>query len=216
MGTIGPSDVLGALLAAISGVAVALFTHYLGLGRDAAKERRLLANTRALLALEVRSNRDALAAFWRTVTTLGNEPRAVDAPEDLEPLPQASGKPIQPDPVQDLASMYANGLVTYALPLWSSVRWNAIEPRTVAALTAAEVAALDGLYRALRDVTDLYARVATITPDEWADLRKNVGGRFWTLDLARERQRMYARLTDAIARVLDAADPLPGAIADGK
>jgi hypothetical protein len=195
MGQFGVSDVLGSLLAALSGVVVAIFTHALSLQRDAGKERRLLANARTLLALEVWSNRAALRAFWEPVNGL-----------DAARHPAES--------VEHLAGMYENGLLTYTLPAWSFVRWEGIEPRTIAALTSSEVTKLDALYRTLRDVTDLYSQVVTVTSDDWTELRKNVGGRFWTLDLARERLPLFIRLSAAVARTLEMPDPLPGALPD--
>jgi hypothetical protein len=156
--------------------------------------------------------------LWRTVTALdAGQPESEDPAADSPQADWAPGAPVLPtDPVEQLAAMYAGGLPTYALPAWSTIRWQGIEPRTVAALSAGEVAALDRLYRSLRDVTDLYGRVATITPDDWNDLQKNMGGRFWNLDLARERKLLFARLSAAVARVLDTPDPLPGAITTDK
>jgi len=196
MGAFGPPDVVGGLLAALSGVIVALFTHYLSLRREAAAERRLRANTRALLEMEIRSNRTALGDFWRTVNALGAK------------SPPADGTPIPADSVEHLADMYANGLISYTLPAWSTVRWEGLEPRTVASLHTGEVYALDGMYRALADVSDLYGRVTKLTAEDLSELRQNVDGRFWHRDLARERQPLFARLSAAVARVLDAPDPL--------
>jgi hypothetical protein len=207
LGNINQSDVIGALLATLSGVIVALFTGWLSAGREAAEERRLLANARTLLALEVRSNREALRAFWHTVSALGD---GASKSEDAA----ASGQPA--DPVEQLAALYAGGLATYTAPSFSTVRWHGLEPRTVAALTPREIAALDGLYRELRDVTDLYGRVTTITPSDWAELQKNVGGRFWNLDLARDRKQLFSRLSAAVVRVVDAPEPLPGTVGTGK
>lgn len=204
MPNINQSDVVGALLATLSGVIVALFTSYLSSAREAARERRLLANTRALLALEVRANHEALAAFWRTINALGAG-QAASASE-------TSGDPA----VDRLAALYDRGLASYTLPVWSTVRWQGIEPRTVAALSAKEVLALDGFYRGLGDTSDLYNRVATITPEDEARLRQNMGGRFWNLDLARERQALFARLNAAVTHVLDGADPLANASTSGK
>jgi hypothetical protein len=213
MGNIDASGIIGALLATLSGAVVALFTGYLAAGREAARERRLLANARALLALEVRSNRDALTAFWHTVTVLGaSQSEGEHAATGITWAGQAAGSPVPiADPVDQLAAMYAGGLATYSLPAWSTTRWHGIEPRTVAALSADEVIALDRLYRALREISDLYSRIATITPSDWSDLQKNVGGRFWNRDLARDRTPLFARLGAAVAYACDAPDPLPGA-----
>lgn len=202
----GPSDFIGALLAMLSGVVVALFTNYLSGRRDAARERSLIANTRALLALEWRSNRNALAAFWQTVMALAQPAPAKDG---------APAEPVKPGSAEELARLYDGGLLTYALPAWSSVRWNAIEPRTVAALSDSEISTLDGLYRTLRDITDLYSRLITVTPEDRAELEKNMHGRFWMNDLARDRQVFYDRLRAAVSRVIEAIDPLPGAIPTG-
>jgi hypothetical protein len=180
---------------------------YLSAGREAARERRLVANTRALLALEVRSNRVALATFWRTVTALATSQPASDG---------TPAEPVKPGSWEELAAMYAGDLVSYTLPTWSTIRWHALEPRTVAALSDSEVTKLDSTYRALRDITDLYRQVATISAEYRAELQKNVGGRFWNLDLARDRQALYTRLRAAVARVLDVDDPLPGVIVSGK
>jgi hypothetical protein len=199
MGKFGPPDVVGGLLAALSGVIVALFTHYLSLRREADAGRRLRANTRALLEMEVRSNRTALGDFWRTINALGAK------------SPPADGTPIPADSVEHLADIYANGLISYTLPAWSTVRWEALEPRTVASLHSGEVYALDAMYRALADISDLYGRVTKLTAEDLAELGKNAGGRFWHLDLARERQPLFARLSAAVARALDAPDPLSAA-----
>ena len=204
---VNQSDVAGALLATLSGVIVALVTGYIATGREAAKERRLLANARMLLALEVRSNREALTAFWRVVSALGSGTRSSDG---------IAAPPSPSDPAEQLAALYAGGLTSYSLPSFSMVRWHGLEPRTVAALTPREVMALEGLYRELRDVSDLYGRVTTITPDEWSDLQKNVGGRFWNLDLARERKQLFSRLNAAVVRVIEAPEPLAGAVAREK
>ncbi len=67
------------------------------------------------------------------------------------------------------------------------------------------------MYRALADVSDLYGRVTKLTAEDLAELRQNAGGRFWHRDLARERQPLFAHLSAAIARVLDAPDPLSAA-----
>ncbi len=178
MGQIGVSEVFGSLLAALSGVVVAVFTHALSLQRDAGKERRLLANART-----------------QAVNVLDAARHSADS-------------------VEHLAGMYENGLLTYTLPVWSFVRWEGIEPRTIAALTSSEVTKLDALHRTLRDITDLYSQVVTVTPDDWTELRKNVGGRFWTLDLARERLPLFIRLSASVARTLEMPDPLPGALPD--
>jgi hypothetical protein len=75
--------------------------------------------------MEIRSNRTALGDFWRTVNALGVKGSLAD------------GTPIPADSVKHLADMYANGLISYTLPAWSTVRWEALEPRTVASLQPA-------------------------------------------------------------------------------
>src|SRR5258707_1859534 len=126
MGTFGPPDVVGGLLAALSGVIVALFTHYLSLRRGAAAERRLRANTRALLEMEIRSNRTALGDFWHTVNALGVKGSPADGP------------PIPADSVEHLADMYANRLISYTLPAWSSARSDGLLPPPAALLRSGE------------------------------------------------------------------------------
>jgi hypothetical protein len=67
------------------------------------------------------------------------------------------------------------------------------------------------MYRALADVSDLYGRVTKLTAEDLSELNQNADGRFWHLDLARERQPLFARLSAAVSRVLDAPDPLSAA-----
>jgi hypothetical protein len=81
----------------------------------------------------------------------------------------------------------------------------------VASLRSGEVYALDDMYRTRADVSDLYGRVTKLTAEDLAELRQNAGGRFWHLDLARERQPLFARLSATVARVLDAPDTLSAA-----
>jgi hypothetical protein len=210
MGDFSPSDALGALLATLSGVIVALLTHYLSVRREAARERRLLNNARALLALEVHANRAALLAFWRTITALATpKPGESDAPADAE-------HPAAPGSWEELAMMFKHGLAGYSAPTWSTVRWQHVEPRTIGAFNSSEIITLDGVYRVLREVTDLYHLLSAVTPTDQAEYAKNVGGRFWFNDIARDRLALYARLRAAASQILDMSDPLPDATPNDK
>lgn len=142
--------------------------------------------TRAVLALEVASNRGALEGFCRTLDALDKE-----------------RKP--PGTEEHLASMAFGGLLSYTLPNWSVVRWERLPPQAYAALTAGELAALDAIYRDLRGIADLYARLVTLTPQEMEELGKD---RFWYNRYAGWRSGIYARLAQVVARVLAAGDPL--------
>jgi hypothetical protein len=210
MGDFSPSDALGALLATLSGVIVALCTHYLSMRREAARERRLLNNARALLALEIRANRAALVTFWRAITALATpKPGESDAPADAE-------RPAAPGSWEELAMMFKHGLAGYSAPTWSTVRWEHIEPRTIGAFESSEVITLDNVYRVLGDITDLYHLLSVITPADQAEYAKNVGGRFWFSDVARDRIALYTRLRAAVSQILDLPDLLSDAIANDK
>lgn len=206
MGSFTPSDALGALLAALSGVIVALFTSYLEGRRAAAGELRMLSNARALLALEVRANRAALTDFWKTITAL-----AIPDPQDSD-APVEQGKPAAPGSWEELTVMFRNGLASYSAPTWSTTRWNGIEPHTIGALSPSEMLALDNLHRALDTITDLYRRLSVITPADEA----KYDGRFGVNRLASYRLPLYIRLRAAVSQVLDMPDPLPGAVPTGK
>ncbi len=185
MGDATQTTLLGAAIAAASGVVVALFTYALSLWHEARLDRRLRRNTRTLLALEVESNRSALRAFWTTINAL-----------DTEPYP--------PEDARHLTAMFSSDLLTYALPEWSVVRWHHLAAKFLPALRSKELLTLDTLYRDLDTVRDLHTRLVTMTPENWADLRRNMDGRFWANDLARERMPFYTRLAASVTRVLDA------------
>lgn len=170
----------------------------------------MLNNARALLALEIRANRAALVAFWRTIAALVTpKPGESDAPADAE-------HPAAPGSWEELAMMFKHGLAGYSAPTWSTVRWRHIEPRTIGAFSPSEISTLDSVYHVLGDIAELYHLLSAITPADQAEYAKNVGGRFWFNDIARDRLALYTSLRAAVSQILDMSDPLPDAIPANK
>jgi len=184
--TIG--DIGGVFLASVSGVIVALVGQYLQVRHENENLRRLFLSARRLLALEVENNRASLDAFWHTINGLDAEQHK--------------------DSTEHLAAMLYGGLLGYELPHWSFVRWERLEAETFAAFGEKELAGIDQMNRALRRVTELYSSLTTLTVDDKARLEKNMGGRFWGNDLARDRYPTYDKLADAVAQVVAAPSPM--------
>jgi hypothetical protein len=89
------------------------------------------------------------------------------------------------------------------------VRWQRISPRAVAELAAKDLAVMDQTYRDLDAITDLFAKLITLSPDEKKYL--DDGGRWWPGRYVDVRKDTFARLDTAVARALAAKNPLKGA-----
>lgn len=142
---------------------------------------RLSANARMLVQLEVASNRDALGAFWDTLNGL-----------DKEQKPSAE---------EHLAGMAYGGMLGYTLPEWSFVRWERFPPQAFGALRTKEVADLDVLYRELRAITEMYAKLVTFSPEERDELNHD---RFWYNRFAGWRAPAFERLAQVVGHALSA------------
>jgi hypothetical protein len=175
-------------VAALPGVVVALLSQYLQQRRDNVNQRRLYASARRLLALEVNNNRTSLDAFWGQINRLDAEHHE--------------------DGTEHLAAMYYGGLVGYELPQWGFYRWERLEADTFAAFAEKELAGIDQMNRAFKSITEYYGSLITLTDSDKAELNKNVSGRFWGNDLARERYPIYSRLAATIQQATGAPSPM--------
>lgn len=138
------------------------------------------------LGLEVESNRKALLAFWKEVNALDAENKTGNITDHL-------------------AGMARGGLLAYALPHWSFVRWEGFLPQLFAALNKPEIEAVDRFNRDLQAITDLYKQMTTLTPEENAQLERD---RFWPQRYAGFRDGTFTRLNEVVTRVLAAPHPL--------
>jgi hypothetical protein len=180
--------ILGIFIASFPGVLVALLADYLQARREDRNTRRLYASARRLLALEVENNRTSLSTFWTTINALDAERHQ--------------------NSTEHLAAMLYGGLVGYELPIWSFSRWDRLEADTFAAFSEKELAGIDQMNRALKSVTGLYSLLTTLTADDKAELGKNVGGRFWGNDMARDRYPTYDKLATAVQQAIGVASPM--------
>jgi hypothetical protein len=180
--------VVAFFVAAVPGVVVALLSQYLQQRRENVNQRRLYASARRLLALEVGNNRTSLDAFWRQINGLDAEHHE--------------------DGTEHLAAMYYAGVVGYELPQWSYYRWERLEADTFAAFAEKELASIDQMNRALKSITEYYGSLITLTDSDKAELNKNVSGRFWGNDLARERYSTFTKLAAAVQQVIGAPSPM--------
>jgi hypothetical protein len=187
-GISGMGVIAGIFVTSLPGIVVALLAQYLTQRREDQNTRRLYASARQLLADEVENNRAALDAFWRTIESLD--------------------KDHQQEPKQHLVALAGNGLLGYVLPHWSFSRWNQLEPETYAAFSAKEISVISQINRDLQSITDLYPALVTLTPEDKADLAKNMGGRFWTIDFADMRLSTYEKMASAVQHVLSLPHPL--------
>lgn len=185
--TLSGSSVLGAMVAALPGVIVALVSSLLVSVRQRSQVRMRRANARALIALEFDDNRLALDRFWKLINQLD---------------PQWPGD----DPLTHLTALAAHGLLAYSLPEWSYVRWNAFAPEYYGAFQPKELTELDQAYRDLRAVADTYAKLVTLTPQEQAAYAQDPQ---WAAHFAHARGATYLLLAQAVERVL-AAQPIAG------
>src|SRR5262249_49331447 len=144
-------------------------------------------NGRTLLALEIQSNRAALAAFWEEVNSLDKEP--------------AEGK----STIDHLAAMTAGGFLTYPLPHWSFNRWQSAQPEWLVALTGKEVTQVDHFYRDLELIADLHSRAVTLNPKEEKELNID---QYWAKRYAKMRDSIFERLSEVVQRALSEADAL--------
>jgi hypothetical protein len=181
--------ILSIFIASLPGVTVAFLSQYLQERRENRNTQRLYASARRLLALEVENNRSTLGTFWTTINGLDTE-RHQDATEHLA------------------AMYYNNGLIGYELPVWSFSRWERLEADTFAAFGEKELAGIDQINRALKSVTELYSSLTTLTADDKVELGKNVSGRFWGNDLARDRYPTYDKLAAAVQQVIGVPSPM--------
>jgi hypothetical protein len=62
--------------------------------------------------------------------------------------------------------------------------------------------------RALKRITELYSSLTTLTSDDKTELEKNMGGRFWVNDLARDRYPTYDKLAAAVQQVTGMPSPM--------
>ena len=180
------TTLLTLIVAAVPGVLIALLAHQLDLRRDAQEEQRISQNARMLLGLELEANRAVLNTFWATINGL-------DRPDARK---NANGH---------LAGMAENGLLSYSLPEWGFNRWENLAPKSLASFTIGDLQMIDGMYRGLHAITDIYAKLVTITPDEMTELNKD---RFWVNRYADWRNDLFTRLTTEAERVLRANNPL--------
>jgi hypothetical protein len=168
------------------GVVIALLTYWLAIGRENARDRRARQNALTLLALEIESNRAALGEFWRAINALDPED-ATRGADDKETE-------------KHLAAMADAGWLGYTPPELPSVRWDHFPPDALAALSRKQALEIDALYRDLRAVTDLYARMMRIEPEE----RELLQNRFWYNYFADNRVERFQRLAPVVHRALDA------------
>jgi hypothetical protein len=180
--------VLSIFIASLPGVLVAFLADYLQARREDRNTQRLYASGRRLLTLEVENNRSSLSTFWTTINRLDAEGHQ--------------------DSTEHLSAMLYNGLFGYELPLWSFSRWERLEADTFAAFGEKELAGIDQMNRALKSVTELYTSLTALTTDDKAELSKNMGGRFWGNDLARDRYPTYDKLAAAVKQVIGVPSPM--------
>jgi len=178
------------IIASFPGVIVAIFTYYLALLRDAAQARRLIANTRILLSMEIENNRQALDTFWQDLAAFGQQGTA-----GAEATPQ-----------NQLAAMARGGMLDYTPPNWSFTRWERVFPQVVATLSPKDVAAIDSAYRDLRSIADLFKKLVTLSPEERQYL--DGGQRFWYNRFPDLREQTFARLSEAVGRVRGWQNPM--------
>jgi len=180
--------ILGIFIASFPGVLVAFLADYLQARREDRNMQRLYASARRLLSLEVENNRTALSTFWTTINKLDAEQHQ--------------------NSTEHLTAMYYNGVIGYELPLWSLSRWERLEADTFAAFGEKELAGVDQMNRALKSITELYSSLTSLTTEDKAELSKNVSGRFWGNDLARDRYPTYDKLAAAVQQVIGVPSPM--------
>jgi hypothetical protein len=171
-----------ALLATLPGVLVALVSYWLTIVRERRERQEANANARLALSLEMRANRGALDAFWREINAL-----------------DAEGKELASE--EHLAGMAYGGVLRHRLPHWRSGRWEQFPAPAFGALTAKEVAMIDQVYRDLWTISDLYAEMLALEPDEREQLNPD---RFWYNRYAGWKLVTWRLIVPAVERVLAA------------
>ncbi len=181
-----PLDVFAASL---PGVIVALLTYWLTTRRANLDARRAGDNARALLALEMDNNADALRRYWDQIHRL-----------DKTFVP---GNPMTDDQLKEhLAAMATAGWVGgYVLPKWSFVRWDGFPATALGGIDPKQLTEIDSAYRDLRALGDNYDKFMYISPEERTYL-DTMGGRFWAQRFADARVEMYKRLDAQVQRVV--------------
>ncbi len=180
------NEIVGVILASIPGVIVALLTYYLRILGEVRQRREQERNAATLLSLEVTRNQAALAKFWNEINALDEKGAAAGNEEHL-------------------SGMAYGGLLARVLPHWSFVRWERMPSEALATLDAKTLAELDSIYGDLHIITDLYAQLVTLLPDEREQLKND---RFWYNRFAWMHSGIYAQLNRVVERVLAARNPL--------
>jgi hypothetical protein len=181
--------VLGVMGAALPGVLVALVAQYFTQRRENQHQRRVNANTRMLVVLELDANRNELASFWRTINELDTEHH-----EETE---------------AHLAAMAQNELLGYTLPSFSFRQWEHLSSQAAGALSPKEIEKTYAVHADLRAIGDMYVKIVTIPPEEMKGYTSGGSGeRFWYNYFAGNRVGQFERLQQAVRRVLDAGNPV--------
>jgi hypothetical protein len=182
-----PTNLPEVILASLPGIVVALLTYWLTIRHEAILATRAAANELALLRFEYASNRAALAAFWQSINDLANVPRPENAPT-----------------FEGLAHLVSNGLLGQLPPRWTFTRWESISAPALSRLAEKDLAELDQIHRSLREISDLFAQLITLSPEERAILDRE---RFWPNWYRDMRQGTFDRLSALVTAVLAARDP---------
>jgi hypothetical protein len=138
----------------------------------------------------VNNNRASLDAYWQQINELDTDHHQ--------------------DGTEHLAAMYYGGLIGYELPEWKFYRWERLEAKTFAAFTEKELASVDQMNRTFASIIEYYRSLVTLTDNDKANLQRNVDGRFWYNDLARDRILIYTKLAAAVQQVIGAPSPMGG------
>src|SRR5262249_54171284 len=153
---------------------------------EARQRRQLADNAATLLSLELTRNQDLLSTFWRDINALDEKGAAAGGEEHL-------------------SGMAFGGLLARVLPQWSFVPWERMPSEALAALNAKALMDVESLYSDLHTITDLYAKMVTLLPEEREELNKD---RFWYTRFAYWRSIYLTQLTPIVERVIAAKNPL--------
>lgn len=183
--TFSAQSLINVLAATLPGVLVALVAFLLTQRGQNQDRLRLQANARRLLALETGANAATLRAFWEKINQLDAEHSA-----DVE---------------IHLRGMAAGDLLSYDMPVMRATRWDHFALEAGSAFSGPEIERLDTFYRQLTEITDLYAKIVTLTPEE---TQITTGNRFWFNQFANWRVTLFQRLTADVERFLKSPEPL--------
>ncbi|WIG57931.1 MAG: hypothetical protein OJF49_000676 [Ktedonobacterales bacterium] len=189
MASITENTLVGVLVASAPGIAVALVTHWLNLWRESARARLARENARALLMVEITSDRGALAAFWSEINGLDTD---------------ANGESTE----EHLTAMASAGWLGVPLPEWDFARWEHFPADALSAWEPKELLDIDRFYRTLRSITERYTAMMAIEPEERAELQN----RFWANRFAGARVERFKIVARLVGQALDF--PLGGGEAD--